>query len=117
MVEGEVMHIRGNTIYFKSDDEFYFKEEAGIKPNTVRTFTELDELKSMIDFEMDTENEVKYIQIQNSISPYLYFKRQIRDVSRMPGKWCWVISWFHEEDAIQTGFNATIKDGKARRVA
>lgn len=108
------MKIDGNTITFKSIDDFYFKEKAGIKPNTVRFLEDWDEITEMENFEIDLENEVKYITIQNKISPHLNFKRQIRDISRIyttPQMWVWIISWFHEEDGSQSGYNAPIRTG------
>ena len=38
------MEIRDDTICFKSDDTFFFKEKAGIKPNTNRFFDNKDNM-------------------------------------------------------------------------
>ncbi len=105
------MRITHNTIFFKSGDDFYFKEKSGIKPNTVRTFNDMDELKQMIEFQKETEEEVKYIEIRNRLSPHLWFKRQIRDISVIPREWIWIISWFHEVAGIQDGYNAPLLKG------
>lgn len=111
------MKIEGNTIIFKSDDDVYFKEEAGIKPNTVRFVWEKHEIPEMVNFFKEIESEVKYIEIHNRRSPYLFFKRQIRDITYFEDRLVWIISWFHEENGEQHGYNAPIRDGKARRVA
>jgi hypothetical protein len=106
------MKIDGNKIIFKSIDDFYFKELAGIKPNTVRFVEDSDEMLAIADFAADLESETKYIEIHNKISPHLYFKRCIRDISeiyRLPTMRVWIFSWFHEENGITTGYNAPVK--------
>ncbi len=101
------MKIEGNKIIFKSDDEVYFKEEAGIKPNTVRFVWEPLELPQIVNFYKELEEEVKYIEIHNRRSPHLSFKRQIRDIYYFEDRLVWIISWFHEDkDGLQNGYNA-----------
>ena len=101
------MKIEGNKIIFKSDDDVYFKEEAGIKPNTVRFVREPFELPEMVNFYKELEEEVKYIEIHNRKSPHLLFKRQIRDIYWMEDRLVWIFSWFHEDgNSIQDGYNA-----------
>lgn len=109
------MEINGNTIVFKSDDENYFKEEAGIKPNTVRFAYLPKELEGLADFHNTIKDELKYIEIHNRISPHLFFKRQIRDITWFGERLVWIFSWFHEVDGVQTGYNAPICNGKQRR--
>lgn len=107
------MIIRNNTIFFKADDDVYFKEEAGIKPNTVRFVYEPNELRDMANFYKEVEEEVKYIQIRNRRSPHLFFKRQIRDIHWFEDRLVWIISWLHEDkDGVQNGYNAPIQAGK-----
>ena len=107
------MRIEGNMIVLNSDDDSYFKEEAGIKPNKVRFFHDFKERKEIESFCKELEEEVKYIEVHNSISPHLFFRRQLRDISGVHDMWgganlCCVFSWFHEEDRTQEGFNAPI---------
>jgi len=92
------MIIRNNTIFFKSNDKFYHKEKQGMKPNTVRFFHDLTELKDMINFHAEFLEEPKFIQIQNSMAPHQYFKRCIIDISQFPDMWCWIFSWGHDEE-------------------
>ncbi len=108
------MRIEGNTIVVKSDDNSYFKEEAGIKPNKVRFFHDFNERREIENFCKEMEEEVKYIEVHNSMSPYLFFRRQLRDISQVHDIWgganlCYVFSWFHEEDGTQKGFNAPVR--------
>lgn len=107
------MRIEGNTIVLKSSDEYYFKEEAGIKPNTVRIFQEQSEFKEVINFKQEIEEEIKNIEIQNVKSIRLSFKRQLRDISIMElpysDDYIFIFSWFHEEDGVQIGYNAPIR--------
>lgn len=108
------MEINGDTIIFKSDDDCYFKEEAGIKPNTVRFVWEKTEIPEMVTFYKELESEVKYIEIHNRRSSHLFFKRQVRDITYFEDRLVWIISWFHEDNGIQTGFNAPIQTGKEK---
>ena len=74
------------TIIFKSTNEFYIKEESGIKPNTVR--------------QVDS-SELRYIENADLITIYNittrhHFTRQITDLSLLGnilGKPLIVISW------------------------
>lgn len=110
------MEINGNTIIFKSDNETYFKEKVGIKPNTVRIIYILKELEGIVNFYGTLRDEVKYIEVHNSIYPHLFFKRQIRDITWFfDDRMVWIISWFHEVDGIQTGYNAPICNGEQHR--
>lgn len=108
------MKIDGNTIIFKSDDDVFFKEEAGIKPNTTRFVWEKHELPMIVNFYKEIQEEVKYIKIHNKRSPNLFFKRQIRDIYWYEDRLVWIISWFHEENGIQDGFNAPIRSENDR---
>lgn len=104
-----IMIIRNNTIFFKSDDDCYFKEEAGIKPNTVRFVWEPQELKDVANLYNESQKEVKYIQIQNRRTPHLFFKRQIRDIHWYSERVVFIFSWLHEDkDHKQEGYNAPI---------
>ena len=103
------MNIDGNIVSFKSDDDIYFKEEAGIKPNTVRFVWEKAEIPLMVNFYKELQEEVKYIEIHNRRSPHLFFKRQIRDIVWFEDRLVWIFSWFHEEDGVQEGYNAPIR--------
>ena len=73
----------GDVIIFNSIDDFYFKEEAGIKPNTVRIPKDKHEYDLMMDFLESIKNNSRFIEIHNKISPHLYFKRMLRDVSML----------------------------------
>ncbi len=112
------MNIIKDTIYFKSTGAFFFKEQAGIKPNTTRFFTTdtpetAKELTEMEDFAYRVQEDMLYIEITNKISPHLTFKRAIRDISlawNEPQKKVWIISWFHEdENGVTAGYNAPVK--------
>ena len=101
------MKIQNNTIIFKSMDEFYFKEESGKKPGTVRFFHDLSEIKDMIDFHAGfDEGELKFIEIHNKKSPNLSFKREIKDISQLPDMWAWIISWVHKQEHRDLGTDA-----------
>lgn len=106
------MRIEGNTIFFKSIDDFYFKEKAGIKPNTVRFVDDSDEMKAVANFAADMESETLYIEVCNKLSPNLSFKRTLRDISevyRTSQMRVWLFSWFHDENGVTTGYNAPVK--------
>jgi hypothetical protein len=89
------MIIRNNTIFFKSDDDFYFKEEIGIKPNTVRFFHDLNEIRDMVRFAIESLTEEKYIEISNVKNPMKSFRRTIRDITQFHvfGTRYWIITW------------------------
>jgi len=103
------MNVINDTIYFKSTDEFYFKEKKGIKPNTVRCPINYGDASYIIDFKQRIKNETLFIQIANSINPHLTFKRTIRDISKVPNSTFWVFSWFHDEGGVVDGYNAPLK--------
>lgn len=109
------MEINDNTIIFESDDETYFKEKAGIKPNIVRFAYLPKEIEGLAGFYNEIKDEVKYIEIHNRISPHLFFKREIRDITWFGDRLVWIISWFHEVDGVQTGYNAPICYGKQHK--
>lgn len=79
-IGGEKMKVQGDTIIFKSDPVFYFKERDGIKPNTAREFINKDEEAEVLEF-FEKKKEIQYIQIHHSAYPLLCFKRRIRDIS------------------------------------
>ena len=108
-ISGEKMKIQGDTIIFKSDDENYYKEKDGIKPNTVRFVYQKEEILLMVNFYNECKEEIKYIEIHNRTSPHLYFRRRIRDITWYGDRFVYIISWFHEEDGICKGYNAPIR--------
>lgn len=74
------------TIVFKSTNEFYIKEESGIKPNTAR---------QVDSFELRYIEKADLITIEN-IDTGQHFTRQITDLSLLGnilGKPLIVISW------------------------
>jgi len=73
----------GEMIIFNSTDEYYFKEESGIKPNTVRMAYNKEEKDILEDFYISIRNNCRYIEIHNKTSPHLFFQRMIRDISKM----------------------------------
>ena len=77
-----------DTIIFKSNPEFYEKEQSGLKCNTVRVFED-DELK-ILD-EMD--DYPKNIMIKNKVTREC-FKRKVTDVT-IVGMWepIYIFSW------------------------
>lgn len=75
------MKIIGNTLHFKSNPCFYYKELSGLKKNTIR--------KSNIFLPNEKPKNLK-IAIHNSVSGE-YFVRQLTDISFYDG-W-YIFSW------------------------
>jgi len=87
----------GDMIIFNSTDEYYFKEEAGIKPNTVSMSYDKAEKDILEDFYTSIQNNCRYIEIHNKTSPHRFFKRMIRDISKMlipfTDDYIYIFSW------------------------
>ncbi len=82
----------GKLISFKSEPFFYYKEEDGTKPNTVRKvepgdprFEALDKMKA---------THIKIVHSANGKS----FIRKITDISYMSFFRLWIISWEHNKE-------------------
>jgi hypothetical protein len=74
-------------VVFKSDKEFFDKEESGKKPNTIRLLRSVDFLRLKACY---------YITIYQNHDTHLYFDRKITDISKigtLAGKELVVISW------------------------
>lgn len=80
---------------FKSMPLFYFKEESGVKPNTVRIVEKHDTRYAYLN---DCEHPPKKIKIVNAGNPKLFFVREITDISYWSDKELWIISFKHKED-------------------
>ena len=87
------MKIRNNTICFKSNPSYFWKEMTGSKSNTVRALTP-DEDEDFIIFADYNKN--KYIRICRSDDNTKEFSRAITDISKIGellGNSIYVISW------------------------
>lgn len=87
------MKIRNNTIYFKSDPIYFWREITGSKSNTVRMLTpeENEEFISFIEY-----NKNKYINICRSDDNRKEFTRAITDITKIGEilrNLIYVISW------------------------
>lgn len=87
------MKIQNNTIYFKSNPLFFWREITGSKSNTIRMLTpdENEELISFVEY-----NKYKYINICRSDDTRKEFTRAITDISKIGellGNTIYVISW------------------------
>jgi len=87
------MKISGNVIQFKSENEFYQKEKSGLKSNTARFMTTLDDIKAMEFFKVQfsVTNDATIIIINKDNDEQ--FVRKITDISQYPGTWLYMISW------------------------
>jgi len=89
------MKIENNTIIFKSTPEYYQKEKAGLKCNTVRQITKPDEYKAFHDFyrcfEAISNKTITIINVDTEES----FNRRLTDISVY--KNCYIFSWEHSK--------------------
>ena len=86
------MKIEGDTIIFKSAPDFFQKEQKGIKPNTVRILSELEEEELY-----KAKDQLKTIRIISTETGD-NFERGITDITpAVLSKGCrvFVISWHH----------------------
>lgn len=70
------MEIEGNTIKFKSNPLYYHKEATGLKNNTVRIMSNMDEFITLL----NNLANIKKIQIYNTESS-IFFERELTDIS------------------------------------
>ena len=91
---GATMKINSHKIEFKTNEDIYFREKAGLKPNTVRFMNEPSELKEMKEFHDNFEKTCcGRITIVNAQKPHMKFTRQISDITQFPGMPLFIISW------------------------
>ena len=78
-----------NAICFRSNNEVFWKEKLGLKPNTLRKVDKADPR-----FELLIKGEFRNIRITNNLTGD-FFSRNIKDVTLWEG---WVIiSWEHKD--------------------
>lgn len=77
-------------VTFKSLPCFYFKEEGGAKPNTVRIIPASDPRNKAL----ESLTPPTHIRIVNKDNPKFSFKRKITDITFWNG--VYIISWKHE---------------------
>ena len=96
---GVTMKINGHKIEFKTNEDIFFKEKAGLKPNTARfmnTHEDLEEMKQFYDnFEKTCCGRITIINAQK---PHMKFTRVITDITQFPGMPMYIISWKHKSD-------------------
>lgn len=85
MRRGIHMEIKGSTIIFCSDDEYYEKERRGLKKNTVRRMDKEE-------VEMFDKNRTNLTQIQIiRVGHHEAFVRQLSDITVWQG--LYIFSW------------------------
>ena len=89
MLEEETKKVFSEVVMFKTDNAYFWKERAGLKPNTVRR-----EEKEDARFKSLRRGVAKRILIVHSDSG-LTFERYIKDVTFFEG--IVIISWVHLE--------------------
>lgn len=93
------MQIVDDMVVFKSNSEYYMKEEEGKKPNTMRM---LSVRESQQIFDADMNERVKRIRIVLDSMPEfgeLSFERELTDISYIgyiAGKMIYIFSWRHK---------------------
>ena len=90
------MKIKGNTLYVKSEDNFYLLERAGDKPNTTRILPRADYSRLV----RANPNTIP-VELASS-NGHSYFEREIKNISEIGelfGKVFATISWKYWEEA------------------
>ena len=83
-----------DVVQFKSFPSFFAKEKSGVKNNTVRVATEMDDERfTTLRYWYHSQRYGK-IRITNSDTGD-YFERQIRDITFWMDMW--IISWEHSD--------------------
>jgi len=88
------MIIRGNTIILKSAGSYFYKERDNQKCNTVRRFSQWEELKAFQEFKNIFETKYspqQIIRIDGGTEGF--FEREITDISEFDGHGIYIISW------------------------
>lgn len=83
-----------NTVTFKSNPQFFFKEREGTKPNTFRK----DDPNDRRFQALDSKRQPRFVRIRNSANRQ-HFTRRITDISYYDG-W-WIISWEHPRRPVK----------------
>lgn len=84
-----------SNIKFKSNPEFYSKEEYGLKPNTIRKPNEPNDIRfNLLEEFRNGERNLLTLDIVNTVTGQS-FHRWVNDVSFYDGYY--IISWNHSQ--------------------
>lgn len=87
------MRILKDTIFFQSAEPYYTKEKNGLKPNTVRSLSNME----LLDFLQEKEKgNIRKINIALKHDPRNYFERELTDITEWQG--LLIFSWRHENE-------------------
>ena len=95
------MKIDGDTIFFKSTPDFFYREEEGKKPNTTQVISEKEWYELV---EMDAKEEIRYIKVEHPQVPESNFTRELTDVcivGDILGFYLVVFSWKHKVEVLK----------------
>lgn len=88
------MIIFGDTISFKSKLSFYYPEEGGRKPNTVRLIT-LDEYEKIREWHNNRPGQKIEITRADGKGQFTRYISDISFIGELAGYYIMVISWIH----------------------
>ncbi|MHC1571566.1 MAG: hypothetical protein ACXQTL_02220 [Methanosarcinales archaeon] len=91
------MKIEGDTVIFKSEPQYFYKEESGLKRNTVKILNTAEHKTLLM-------AQPSRIRIVNTCEPQEYFEHELTDLSNIStlfevceDRFVFVFSWRHEE--------------------